>query len=222
MSSDPAAPPADRRAQILDCAEAAFGECGFAGARIEDIATRAGLRRPSLLHHFRDKRTLYGAVVVRIVADLSARVADTDDDEGLARMERVVGEFVAFVAARPDAARILLRLLVDPIEVDGVATAVARLLETLQRAIDAGVARGENKPRDAAEVALALASTALVWVAARRAVADALGMDTLAAERVEALRSDLRQLARQLLGAVTASDAHALAPPGRARARRRS
>jgi len=202
----PSSPPPihDRREQILDRAEVAFGEGGFAGARIQDIAAQVGIRRPSLLHHFRDKRALYGAVVVRIVADLADRISTPTRDVGVERVESLVGVFVEFLLERPNAGRVLLRHLMDPLEVDGIPIALARLLASVQQAIDEGVARGENKPREAAEVALALASTALVWVSSRAAVTAALDLDTHAPERLEALRSDLQQLARQLLGAVSA------------------
>ena len=193
----------ERREQLLDRAEQAFGEAGFAGARVQDIAARAGIRRPSLLHHFRDKPTLYAAVLVRIVDDLADRVEATAAHGGLVRMEAVVTVWVEFLLERPNAGRVLLRHLLDPLPLDGVASAIERLMRGVQDAIDEGARRGENKPRDAAELALVLASTSLVWVSSRAAVSSALGLDTLAPERVATHRHMLQQLARQLLGAVS-------------------
>ncbi|MGH7287017.1 MAG: TetR family transcriptional regulator, partial [Myxococcota bacterium] len=47
------------RAAILAAAEAVFAERGFAAARLEDVAARVGIRRASIVYHFRDKRELY-------------------------------------------------------------------------------------------------------------------------------------------------------------------
>jgi hypothetical protein len=112
--------------------------------------------------------------------------------------------WIDFLLERPNAARVLLRHMIDPLPLDDVIESVGGLLAHIQRAIDQGAARGENKPREAGEFALALASTSLVWVSTRTAVEGALGLDTLSAPGIESHRDLLRQLARQLLGAVTA------------------
>lgn len=220
MSRPPATAVPDRRQLLLQHAEDAFGEFGYAGARIQEIAERAGIRRPSLLHHFADKETLYAQVVAGIVGELLQRVersqvnspssADVEGDvdagapSGPARIETVVMVWVDFLVERPNAARVLLRHMIDPLTLPDIAASVAQLLSSIQEAIDLGVARGENKEQDAAEFALVLASTSLVWVSTRGAVEGALGMDTLSPEKISSHRELLRQLARQLLGAVTA------------------
>ncbi|MEE3332554.1 MAG: TetR/AcrR family transcriptional regulator [Myxococcota bacterium] len=220
MSRPPATAVPDRRQLLLQHAEDAFGEFGYAGARIQEIAERAGIRRPSLLHHFADKETLYAQVVAGIVGELLQRVErsqanspsgadaeggmDAGTPSGPARIETVVMVWVDFLVERPNAARVLLRHMIDPLTLPDIAASVAQLLSSIQEAIDLGVARGENKEQDAAEFALVLASTSLVWVSTRGAVEGALGMDTLSPEKISSHRELLRQLARQLLGAVTA------------------
>ena len=49
--------------RVLRAAERAFGEQGYRQARLEDIASQAGIRRPSLLYHFGSKQALYKRVV---------------------------------------------------------------------------------------------------------------------------------------------------------------
>ncbi len=49
--------------RVIRAAERAFGEQGFRQARLEDIASEAGIRRPSLLYHFGSKQALYKRVV---------------------------------------------------------------------------------------------------------------------------------------------------------------
>jgi AcrR family transcriptional regulator len=54
-----------RRREILDQAMALFGEAGYRGASLREIATRCGLSHPGLLHHFPTKETLLLAVLER-------------------------------------------------------------------------------------------------------------------------------------------------------------
>ena len=58
------------RQRIIGAAESAFASRGFEGARLEDIAEEAGIRRPSLLYHFDSKKRLYETVLDEIFKDL--------------------------------------------------------------------------------------------------------------------------------------------------------
>ncbi|MCK0198801.1 TetR/AcrR family transcriptional regulator [Ancylobacter sp. 6x-1] len=59
---------AARRQAILDAALAVFAEKGFAGARMEDVARRAGTAKGTLYLHFKDKAALFEGLV-RTAAD---------------------------------------------------------------------------------------------------------------------------------------------------------
>jgi AcrR family transcriptional regulator len=52
-----------KRREILDQAMALFGEVGYRGASLREIATRCGLSHPGLLHHFPTKQSLLLAVL---------------------------------------------------------------------------------------------------------------------------------------------------------------
>ncbi|HSN43249.1 MAG TPA: TetR/AcrR family transcriptional regulator [Propionibacteriaceae bacterium] len=54
-----------RRTLILDVAIELFGEVGFRGTSLRDIATRAGLTHPGLLYHFASKEQLLQEVLRR-------------------------------------------------------------------------------------------------------------------------------------------------------------
>jgi TetR/AcrR family transcriptional regulator len=56
-------------ARILTEARREFAQRGFAAARLQDIAARAGLSHPTLLYHFGSKEGLYAAVIEQAVSD---------------------------------------------------------------------------------------------------------------------------------------------------------
>ena len=59
--------PEERPEQILDAALAEFGERGLAGARLEDIAKRAGLSKGTIYLYFPNKEALFREMVRDIV-----------------------------------------------------------------------------------------------------------------------------------------------------------
>jgi AcrR family transcriptional regulator len=61
---------AERREQLIDIARAIFGERGFEGTSIEEIASRASVSKPVVYEHFGGKEGLYAVVVDREVRHL--------------------------------------------------------------------------------------------------------------------------------------------------------
>jgi AcrR family transcriptional regulator len=58
-----AIPAADRRQAILDAALDVFSERGFAQARLDEVAARAGIAKGTIYLHFADKEALFRALV---------------------------------------------------------------------------------------------------------------------------------------------------------------
>lgn len=58
-------PPAVRVGQILDAALQEFSQAGYAGARMDDIALRAGLSKGGLYAHFDSKEAVFEALLER-------------------------------------------------------------------------------------------------------------------------------------------------------------
>lgn len=202
----------DRRDEILLVAVDVFGESGFAGARVDEVASRVGIRRPSVLYHFSDKNALHTAALENVVADVAARILATEDGAA-ERLEAIADVWVEFVLERPNAARMLLRELIDgsPNGEPAAMASVRTLLSSVQAALDertaaAAPASGPSKTLDASEFSLILSSTSLVWVAGQTAVKGALGLDTLSPQAIARHRRTLHSLIRQFVTAADAAD----------------
>ena len=110
--SAPTGPRAERtRAAILEAAEDLFAERGFDATRLEDIAERVGIRRASIVYHFRDKRELYDAVLTDVFGGLYQLLSEVlGGPEPLPeRIEAGVSAWVDYVGGRPTIARFILR-----------------------------------------------------------------------------------------------------------------
>src|ERR1700756_5786944 len=73
--------PEESRAAILEAAAAEFAELGIAGARTDSIAREAHVNKALLYYYFKDKETLYGAVLDEAFSGLKDsvfRVLDAD------------------------------------------------------------------------------------------------------------------------------------------------
>lgn len=193
-----------RAREILSVAIDVFGEAGYAGARIDEVAQRVGIRRPSVLYHYPDKQSLYAAAISEVVTDIVDRVLATENQPG-ERLEMIADAWVDFVIERPNAARLLLRQMIDadPIPIRSTEVPVRDLLRSIQSAIDEQISPKSGKSLDATEFALILSSTSLVWVASRSAVEGALGLDTLSPESIQRHRRTLHALTRQLIAATS-------------------
>jgi AcrR family transcriptional regulator len=105
----------DMREQILAAATRRFSAQGFDGTSLQAIAEAVGIRKPSLLYHFKSKDELRRAVLEHMLShwnEVLPRLlvaATTGEDQ----FEALVGEMIAFFTADPDRARLLVREVLD-------------------------------------------------------------------------------------------------------------
>ncbi len=101
------APDQDGRERILQVAIRAFSELGYEGATTAGIARDAGVTQPLVHHHFGSKEGLWRAAMDLLFGNVPRFVAT---DGGVA--EGLLGgiePFVRFVAAHPEATRVIAR-----------------------------------------------------------------------------------------------------------------
>lgn len=144
--------PTSARDEILDAASAEFAEHGFAGARVDEIAARAGVNKAMLYYRVGDKQTLYTAVLMRNfdrvgeVVQRALAVDGTSRD----RLEAVIAAVTAMVQRYPDHPRIVLREIASG-AVNLPPEVLARMLEVVEVVrglIGEGVTSGEFRPLD--------------------------------------------------------------------------
>jgi AcrR family transcriptional regulator len=90
--------PEERPRQILDAALEVFGQRGLAGARLDDIARRAGVSKGTIYLYFPNKEELFREVVRAIVVDrlrqAAASAGSGDPVDELKRYLRAHWDFV--------------------------------------------------------------------------------------------------------------------------------
>jgi AcrR family transcriptional regulator len=103
-------PVAERRELIVEAAGRLFGERGYDGTRLEDVAAAAGVTKPILYRHFDSKRDLYLALLVRHRDDLGT-FAGLIPEEGSQRerLRAVLEIWLAYVETHSYAWRMLFR-----------------------------------------------------------------------------------------------------------------
>ncbi len=131
--------------KILAAAGEVFAERGFAGARVDEIARRAGVNKAMLYYHVGDKAELYGRVLERYFEDLSERLARAV--ESGAPAERLAGLQAAFAAtalAHPPFPQIMLREIAGgaPHLPREVLAGMARFIGLTRQVVEDGRARG--------------------------------------------------------------------------------
>src|ERR1700740_1954397 len=103
--------PEESRAAILQAAAQEFAEHGIAGARTDAIAREARVNKALLYYYFKDKETLYGAVLDDAFSGLRSTVFHVLDSD-LAPREKIMayaGAYFDFIASNQLYPRLMQR-----------------------------------------------------------------------------------------------------------------
>lgn len=144
--------PERTRAKILDAAARAFSKDGLAGARIDEIARRAGVNKRMLYHYFGSKEGLFKAVVADRLERKGRVMASAPADP-----EGALVHFHASVRGDPDWVRFLMweALQTSPDRVIGEAARRKALLRGREQ-VEALQTRGLFAHADTSHLMLSL------------------------------------------------------------------
>jgi TetR/AcrR family transcriptional regulator len=192
------------RREILAAAEAVFAERGFLGARLDDVAERVGIRKPSVLHHFPDKRALYDAVLGDLVGGLFARLQTvmTGSPSLAGSVEAAVDAWVSYLGERPSLARILLREIADarPGMPSVFVQHALPLLGLMDQAIRAGQRQKIFLQIDPIHLASTVAGATVFFLLGTPLLGESWPFDQRSSSQLDQLRDELRRITRRLLG----------------------
>jgi len=162
---------AERPDEIVSAAMAVFAEKGFAAARLDEIAARAGVSKGAVYLYFETKEDIFRAVVERAIApNIGALKAMAAAHPGpLADLLRGVTSHIAGVVEQTPLGGVLKMVVGEARNFPEIARVwhdelVSQALGAMTDAIAAAQARGEVKPGDPRTYALQLISPMLVAI----------------------------------------------------------
>jgi AcrR family transcriptional regulator len=162
---------AARPAEIVQAAMAVFAEKGFAAAKLDEIAARAGVSKGALYLYFATKEDLFRAVVHDAISPNMTMVKTliADHPGPFATLIRAIGERVATLVTTTPLGGVAKMVISESGNFPELARLwydelVSQLIAAVAAAIEAAQARGEVKPGDPRIYALQLAAPLLMAV----------------------------------------------------------
>lgn len=145
----------ERPDEILAAALTVFSRDGFAGARLDEIAERAGCTKGTIYVYFASKEDLFKAIVRKLITPQYRQVDSVLQDESLDTATRIRRFVMGAYRQIGDPSSIaMLRLLIAdgpkfPDLVDFYHSEVPRVgYEIMKATLERGIARGEIRPVD--------------------------------------------------------------------------
>jgi AcrR family transcriptional regulator len=127
--------------KILEAARAEFIEKGLGGARMQEIADRAGINKALLHYHFRDKEGLHQAALKSVIETVTGRILSAQPDAGIPdspeeAIRQIVRTYMRVLRENPQMVGLVLRELADGGEnLEGILEAVAPMAQRLYRTV---------------------------------------------------------------------------------------
>lgn len=166
----PRMPRSERRAQLLEAAQAVFVQSGYHSAAMDEIAERAGVSKPVLYQHFPGKLDLYLALLdthCETLEQLVRRALEHTDGDNEQRVRATVAAYFDFVSREDAAFRMVFES--DPTSVPQVRARLDAVELTCAEAISEVIAEDTGVDDERALLGSALAGMAQVaarhWLA---------------------------------------------------------
>lgn len=164
---------AQRPAEILEAALDVFADVGLLGAKLSEIATRAGISRPTLYLYYPNKTAIFIALIqthiLPMLAQVEHRIEEADVPADVL-LEQVLRRFYQ-QSQNPDTLRVIRLLINEGSQLPEMTNlyaqqvihpSLALLQRILQRGVDEGVFRTAAALLDA-RVLVAPALMGVIW-----------------------------------------------------------
>jgi len=143
------------RAELLETASRIFADRGFDGARVDEIAQRAGVNKRMIYVYFGSKDELYREVLGRHFEQVIAlsRSALSSETDPRAQAATILRRYLHFLAEHPDLVRLLAwenlanSRRAGDVLVDMASTGLKALHGVVEAGIAQGVFRRDLEPR---------------------------------------------------------------------------
>jgi len=189
--------PEESRAAILRAAVVEFADHGIAGARTDAIAQAAHVNKALLYYYFRDKDTLYEAVLDQVFNGLKERVVPVLDRDLAPRekMLQYLGAYFDYIAENPRFPRVVQAEWMrapgkrTP-QMEGIAKQYfrpiyAKLVEVLQQ----GIAGGEFRPVNPLDFVPSMVAIIIFYFSAAPVIKALMKIDPLSPARIAERRA---------------------------------
>lgn len=189
--------PEESRAAILQAAAQEFAEHGIAGARTDAIAREARVNKALLYYYFKDKETLYGAVLENAFSGLKNTVFGVLDSDLSPRekMLAYVGAYFDFVASNQLYPRLMQREMmqardghsphIDKVIKNYIQPIFGRVSELMRK----GIAGGEFRAVDPAQFVPSMVAMIVFYFSSAPMMRKIVGFNPLAPERIAERRA---------------------------------
>jgi len=132
--------------RILDAAMDVFAEAGYEGARVDEIARRAGVNKAMVYYRIGDKKTLYEEVIHYVFGDTAEHISENirDDFPPEEKFKIYLANLAKTMAEHPSLPRIMMREVASGWSnfSEVVVKDIAGILIIIKNIIDDGVKKG--------------------------------------------------------------------------------
>jgi TetR/AcrR family transcriptional regulator len=191
--------PEESRAAILAAAAQEFAEHGIAGARTDTIAQEAGVNKALLYYYFKDKETLYGAVLDDAFSGLKKTVFQVLDSD-LPPREKILayaGAYFNFIASNQLDPRLMQREMmraregqsphIEKVIKNYIQPIFLRVSEVLRQ----GIAEGQFRSNNPAHFVQSIVAMIVFYFSSAPMMQKIVGFNPLTPERVAERRASV-------------------------------
>jgi len=189
--------PEESRAAILQAAAKEFSEHGIAGARTDSIASAAHVNKALLYYYFKDKETLYGAVLDNAFSGMKEKVFAVLNSD-LPPREKILayaGTYFDFIASHPLYPKLMQREMMRARE--GHPEHIDRLVKTyfipvygrVGELIRKGIAVGQFRRVDPGHFVPSMLAIIIFYFSSAPVMQRIVGFNPLAPERIAERRA---------------------------------